>query len=257
MGLKQIISNFFWSPISSKEKVEKYQKIIRDKEWSEIKKYIPENSIFLDVGCGSGDNLLRAKGQLNCSVIGVDPAPGEQGVGRYLLDDLKDITIDKGFAEKLPYKDETFDVVFCSHVLEHVNEEDKSLKEIRRVLKKDGVVIIGMPTAMMSFISYFSIILFTTHINILFFLKSLGKKDMIKRFRTIFIPISHSYPRANTIYYDLLMYRVKRWEKVVSKNFEIKSKLELFLYPYPDYFQFFKIHKSRLGSSSVFFVCKK
>lgn len=257
MIIKQKISKLFWSSISSKEKVERYQKIIRDKEWEDIKKYIPENSMFLDVGCGAGDNLLRAKSQLNCIVTGIDPAPGEQGVGRYLLDDLKDITIDKGFAENLPYKDETFDVVFCSHVLEHVNNEDKSLQEIKRVLKKDGVLIVGMPTALMSLISYFSIILFTTHINVLFFLKSLGKKDMIKRFRTIFIPTSHSYPRANTIYYDLVMYRVKRWKKVVSKNFQIESKLQPYLYPYPDYFQFFKIHKSPFGSSSVFFICKK
>ncbi|MDC0338328.1 class I SAM-dependent methyltransferase [Flavobacteriales bacterium] len=257
MKIKQKISKLFWSPVSSKEKVEKYQKIIRDKEWEDIKQFIPKNSALLDVGCGSGDNLLRAKNQLNCSVTGIDPSPGEQGVGRYILDDLDGIKIDKGFAEKLPYENECFDVVFCSHVLEHVNEEDKSLKEIRRVLKKDGVVIIGMPTALMSLISYFSIILFTTHINLLFFFKSLGKKEMIKRFRTIFIPVSHSYPRANTIYYDLAMYRVKRWEKVVSKNFEIKTKLQPYLYPYPDYFQFFKIHKSRLGASSVFLICKK
>ena len=257
MTYKEKISKIFWSPLSSKEKIEKYQEIIRDKEWDEIKKYIPKNSSFLDIGCGSGDNLLRAKYQLNCSVRGIDPAPGEQGVGRYIKGDLNEVKIDRGFAEKLPYEDECFDVVFCSHVLEHVNEEDKSLKEMARVLKKDGVVIIGMPTAMMTFISYFSIILFTTHINLLFFLKSLGKKDMIKRFRTIFIPISHSFPRANTIFYDLVMYRVKRWEKVISINFEIKNKLQPYLYPYPDYFQFFKIHKSCLGSSSVFFVCKK
>ena len=257
MGLKQIISNFFWSPISSKEKVEKYQKIIRDKEWSEIKKYIPENSVFLDVGCGAGDNLLRAKRQLNCSVRGVDPAPGEQGVGRYMLSDLDGIKIDKGFAEKLPYENETFDVVFCSHVLEHVNNEEKSLQEIKRVLKKDGILIIGMPTALMSLISYLSIIFFTTHINLLHFFKSIGKNDMFNKLRIIFVPNSHSYPRAKTIYYDLFMYRVKRWQKIISKKFEIKIKLLPYLYPFPDYYQFFKIHKSPFGSSSVFFICKK
>jgi len=257
MVLKQKISKLFWSSISSKEKVEKYQKIIRDKEWEDIKTHIPENSFFLDVGCGAGDNLLRAKNQLNCKVTGIDPFPGEQGVGRYQSEELKEIIIDKGFAENLPYENESFDVVFCSHVLEHVNNEEKSLLEIRRVLKKDGVLIIGMPTALMSLISYISILLFTTHINLLFFLKSFGKNEMFKRFRAIFIPTSHSYPRANTIYYDLFMYRVKRWEKVITKKFQLKSKLQPYLYPYPDYYQFFKIHKSPFGSSSVFFICKK
>ena len=76
--------------------------------------------------------MLRAKSQLNCSVFGIDPSPGEQGVGRYEAKDMEAITIDKGFAENLPYDDNHFDVVFCSHVLEHVDNEDVSLQELMK-----------------------------------------------------------------------------------------------------------------------------
>ena len=59
----------FWSTLSNKEKVEKYQKIIREKkEWYEVSKYIPKKFKFLDIGCGAGHNLLKAKKELNCDV---------------------------------------------------------------------------------------------------------------------------------------------------------------------------------------------
>lgn len=43
------------------------------------------------------------------------------------------------------YPDETFDVVYCSHVLEHVADDRKAMRELRRVLKKDGIAILLVP----------------------------------------------------------------------------------------------------------------
>jgi SAM-dependent methyltransferase len=45
--------------------------------------------------------------------------------------------------EMLPLKDECFDLVLCTQVLEHVTEPEKVLNEIRRVLKKHGVLILS------------------------------------------------------------------------------------------------------------------
>lgn len=45
----------------------------------------------------------------------------------------------------LDCEDETFDLVICSHVLEHVNDDRKSMAEMRRVLKADGYAIIQVP----------------------------------------------------------------------------------------------------------------
>ena len=47
--------------------------------------------------------------------------------------------------EKLAFKKEEFDLVFCSQVLEHVPHPQKALKEMNRVLKKKGKVIITVP----------------------------------------------------------------------------------------------------------------
>lgn len=45
----------------------------------------------------------------------------------------------------MPFRDETFDFIFCWHVIEHVPNPKKALKEINRVLKTGGVLILGVP----------------------------------------------------------------------------------------------------------------
>jgi ubiquinone/menaquinone biosynthesis C-methylase UbiE len=241
--------------LSTKEKVEIYQQLIRDAEWSVLKSHFPEKCSFIDVGCGAGYTLKKASEDLGCTGVGIDPAPGDHGVGRY--SDGHDVKILKGDAENIPFENDSFDLVFSSHVLEHVNDELASLKEMKRVLKNDGVLIIGMPTAFMSWISLFSNYLFTTHIKIYNVFRYFFSKNTLTTFVSIFVPRSHSYPRAKTIFYDLEHYRIKKWKRTIAKEFEIIEVLKPCLYPYPDYPQWFKLRKSKLGTSSVFFVCNK
>ncbi len=47
----------------------------------------------------------------------------------------------------LPFPDASFDVVICSHVLEHVPDDRQSMREIRRVLADDGVGLLLVPEA--------------------------------------------------------------------------------------------------------------
>lgn len=253
----KLIKKAFWFPFSTKNQIEKYQKEIRDIEWNSFKKHIDFGMHFLDVGCGAGDNLNRAKSELNCQVTGIDPSPGSHGVGRFSENTTKDINIIQGNAEEIPFKNEEFDLVFCSHVLEHVNDKEKSISEINRVLKKDGIVIIGMPTASMAIIALISHYLFTLHVNILFLLKNFGKKEMINRFLNLLIPASHSIPNHRFIFHDLWNYRITKWKNIICKEFTIIDTITPCLYPYPDYIQWFPKMKLKGVSSSVFFICKK
>ncbi len=52
-----------------------------------------------------------------------------------------------GYIEAMPYEDSSFDIVFCSEVLEHLSDEQLSLglKEINRVLRKGGYLIGTVP----------------------------------------------------------------------------------------------------------------
>ncbi len=54
----------------------------------------------------------------------------------------------KADIQELPFKNETFDVVICNHVLEHVADLSKALSEIKRVLKLGGYAILQVPIEM-------------------------------------------------------------------------------------------------------------
>ena len=45
----------------------------------------------------------------------------------------------------IQYPDESFDVIYCSHVLEHVPDDRKAMREFRRVLKRGGWAILLVP----------------------------------------------------------------------------------------------------------------
>ena len=49
---------------------------------------------------------------------------------------------------KLPYEDESFDVVICNHVLEHIEDDSKAIAEIYRILKPPGWAILQVPISL-------------------------------------------------------------------------------------------------------------
>lgn len=58
--------------------------------------------------------------------------------GNFMADVTYDIT-------KIPEKENTFDLILCYHILEHVIEDTKAMKELYRVLKPNGTVLIQTP----------------------------------------------------------------------------------------------------------------
>jgi predicted SAM-dependent methyltransferase len=64
----------------------------------------------------------------------------------YTTTDLNSPLADvKADITKLPFEDESFDVILCNHVLEHIKEDTQAMKELLRVLKKGGWAIIQIP----------------------------------------------------------------------------------------------------------------
>ena len=60
------------------------------------------------------------------------------------MDENSDYDVDLN-KEKMPFEDESFDVVVCLEMLEHVLYPSKVIDELKRVLKKDGIMILSMP----------------------------------------------------------------------------------------------------------------
>lgn len=101
----------------------------------------------LDVGCGVG-NLLRSTGRRHRTVelTGLDPDPKALArAGRKTRRAGLTVRLDRGFAQELPYPDDSFDRVFSSLMLHHLDSPSKDalLAEVRRVLRPDGLLVLA------------------------------------------------------------------------------------------------------------------
>lgn len=252
--LKKILHAVYYFGNLPEEKVNFHQKIIRDTEWASVRHYMKEGSLFLDVGCGTGYSLKKAKEDLGCKCFGVDPVPNRSGV-HFNNNDL--LNISEAIAEKLPFRNKSFDIVFSSHVLAHVSDQSAALQEMKRVLKDNGILVLSVPTATMAYIRFISMVLFTTHQRIARVLLKPFINTGNMRFKHIFLPPSNSNP-DNTILRDLFNYRLKNWSKIIVKEFTIKKVVFPGLYLYPDFIvQLSEIKKFNKYSSSYFFICEK
>ncbi|MFZ0456427.1 MAG: methyltransferase domain-containing protein [Ignavibacteriaceae bacterium] len=65
---------------------------------------------------------------------------------KYVTTDLKEPHVSlNSDIQKLPFKNNQFDIIICSHVLEHIPDDKKGMQEILRVLKKNGWAILQVP----------------------------------------------------------------------------------------------------------------
>jgi SAM-dependent methyltransferase len=97
---------------------------------------------ILDVGCGTGANLLMLSHYGNAE--GVDISNDALAFCRERgLDQVK-----LGAGEKLPYDDGTFDLVTAFDVVEHMDDDLAGLREMRRVLRPGGRVLLFVPAFM-------------------------------------------------------------------------------------------------------------
>lgn len=94
---------------------------------------------ILDIGCGAGflSNSLALR---DYQVTGVDISPQSLEVAAH-HDLSHSVTYEVADAYALPFHKESFDVITAMDFLEHVNEPEKIIEEISRVLKPGGIFI--------------------------------------------------------------------------------------------------------------------
>ena len=112
---------------------------------------INPEGIMLDLGCGEGRHifgLMEKFPDLKC--IGLDPHIESLDKAFEGLKFLESISNSKtnflsGSAYSLPFSDDSFDLVVCSEVLEHLHDYKDAIKEINRVLKPGGQFLASVP----------------------------------------------------------------------------------------------------------------
>jgi 2-polyprenyl-6-hydroxyphenyl methylase/3-demethylubiquinone-9 3-methyltransferase len=101
----------------------------------------PWDKRALDVGCGGG-LLAEELAALGFRVTGVDPSiPSLEVARRHAADAGLEIEYLPGAGEALPLPDASFDVAVCCDVLEHVDDVERVVAEIGRVLRPDGLFV--------------------------------------------------------------------------------------------------------------------
>lgn len=104
---------------------------------------ICEGDKVLEIGCGNGYylSLLNRLG-LKISLAGIDNDKAALFDAQRFIGDKK-VNLILADATKLPFKDNSFNKAICSEVVEHVKDDKKVLREIHRVLKKRGIMVLS------------------------------------------------------------------------------------------------------------------
>jgi ubiquinone/menaquinone biosynthesis C-methylase UbiE len=117
---------------------ERYTRIQQEK-YEVVKKYLPKRAMcILDLGCGTGMFFeeLTKRGKL---VVGIDSSAKMLGIAQKRASGVSLVCAD---ADRLPFKDRSFDVVVSVTLLQNVPKPDETMKEIARVLKPAGTAIV-------------------------------------------------------------------------------------------------------------------
>lgn len=121
-------------------------------------------SSVCDVGCGTGALLRHVRdhsGHAFKSLVGVDIVPPADTIG-------PGIEFVPGWVERLPFPDNSFDTVICTHVIEHILDYRNAIAELRRVARRRLIIVVPRERE--------SLYTFNPHFN--------------------FFPYSHSFLRA-------------------------------------------------------------
>lgn len=104
-----------------------------------IESSCPKTGNLLDLGCGSGwsSYLLAKKGYM---VVGADLNPNSFEAPIH-----PNLTLQEGNALSIPFADHSFDIVTSHQIIEHTPNPRNVLKEMMRVLKPGGIVVVVAP----------------------------------------------------------------------------------------------------------------
>lgn len=159
-----------------------------------MKKYNIVDPIIVEAGCGTGHVLEEIADSISTSnLIGVDPLEWWLDKARKRLGDRAKLL--KGFAEELPFDDESVDFVICTEVIEHVIDPAVVLCELKRVVKDKGLIIVSVPNEKL--------------INKL--------KDVVEFFK-IYQRLFSNIPRRNDDEWHLHSFDLKSFKKYIPSN---------------------------------------
>ncbi|MDO8504643.1 MAG: class I SAM-dependent methyltransferase [Candidatus Liptonbacteria bacterium] len=177
-----------------------------DIKWEKLRKYLPKEACsVLDFGCGAGLVLKKIAGEMpkDTEFSGADVSSAGIAEAKKNFPEAKLFTITDGGA--LPIPDSSIDFIFTSEVIEHVYDTENAVREMARVLKPGGKMLLTTPfhgllknlaLVLTNFDSHFSPtgphIRFFTKKSLLGLLNKYGVKETEVDYFGRFYPFPHS-----------------------------------------------------------------
>ena len=105
---------------------------------------IRRDDCIIEIGCGAGNVIEKAS---PCKLFGVDISSSVLRKARQRLNEK--VHLFQADAQYLPCKDKSFTYIICSEVLEHLLDPSAAIKEMMRILKTQGAVVLSVPNESM------------------------------------------------------------------------------------------------------------
>jgi ubiquinone/menaquinone biosynthesis C-methylase UbiE len=104
----------------------------------------PADSRLLDIGCGTGRFATRVLERLpHTQVWGLDLSAGMLEQGRtHCLEVGQRLHLVRGDSQRLPFAEDVFDVITCTHSFHHYPQQERVVAEMHRVLRPDGRLLL-------------------------------------------------------------------------------------------------------------------
>ncbi|MBN1763789.1 MAG: class I SAM-dependent methyltransferase [Sedimentisphaerales bacterium] len=154
----------------------------RDLELEALKQWLlpmaEKKARLLEIGGGNG-YLAKCLTEMGFDVVSIDPQPRQPGF----------YPVRTGDGSKLEFSDDSFDIIFSSNVMEHIENLPDALREMKRVLKSGGLMVHTMPTPFCTMLT-----ILTQPIGYL-----MGLSLLYRRFRRRLFPGAKTVSSDNTI----------------------------------------------------------
>ncbi len=110
----------------------------------EVIQEVDDADVLFNAGCGDGlyDSYLKKKAK---RIVSLELNRGDVRIAASINPE-DTVAYCVGSVKKIPFRSETFDWVICAEVLEHLKEDDSAVRELVRVLKKGGRLVVTVPS---------------------------------------------------------------------------------------------------------------
>ena len=184
---------------------------------------IKENQRILDIGCGSGQLLLMLKFLGFDDIMGIDP---------YIKKDILYSNGVKICKKELEEVKDIFDIIMLHHVFEHMDQPQKIMNNLSRILSPNGRIIIRLPIASSYAWHHYGVNWMHMDPPRHFYLYTLKSIEILCRNACMHI--------------EKIIYESNESQFIGSeqnvKNIPIINPRSYFYYPFPQFLKFFFIH---------------